>query len=99
VISAGKTDIMQYSVPIMGGLPSPMCAAAPAGLCDAIFRAEPVIGRGEGVLVGLPIRSGFPRARSAPAGRSARVPPLPVDRPESFDAVVLALPATWSRSR
>ena len=62
----------------------------PAGLCDAIFRALPLIAPGEHVLVGLPDTIWFP-----PDGL-ARLPDgelsfllFPVERPELFDAVVL----------
>src|SRR5579871_5299933 len=55
VISSGKSDILEY----YGGsaYSATLCYAVqpqPDGLCDAIFRALPVISRDEPVLVGLP---------------------------------------------
>jgi len=91
VISAGKTDIMQYFGADYGRAPiAYVLQPQPAGLCDAIFRAEPVIGRGEGVLVGLPDTIWFPEGAlgALPDDRLAFLL-FPVDRPESFDAVVL----------
>src|SRR6185369_7189590 len=55
VISPGKSDILEY----YGGsvFSASVCYAVqpkPAGLCDAIFRALPMIHDDEQVLVGLP---------------------------------------------
>jgi glucose-1-phosphate thymidylyltransferase len=91
VISPGKSDILEY----YGG--SPLAARAfysvqpqPAGLCDALFRALPLVAPDEAVLVGLPDTIWFP------AGALAELPDgvlafllFPVERPELFDAVVL----------
>jgi len=91
VISAGKTDIMQYFGADYGPAPiAYVLQPQPAGLCDAIFRAEPVIGRGEGVLVGLPDTIWFPETAlgDLPDDQLAFLL-FPVDRPEYFDAVVL----------
>lgn len=90
VISPGKSDIMEY---YGGGIESAhLCYAVqprPAGLCDAIFRALPLIGPEEHVLVGLPDTIWFP------TDGLARLPDgvlsfllFPVERPEFFDAVV-----------
>ena len=91
VISASKTDIMQYFGAEYGPAPiAYVLQPQPAGLCDAIFRAEPVIGRDDGVLVGLPDTIWFPEAALAdlPDDQLAFLL-FPVDRPEFFDAVVL----------
>jgi len=55
VISPGKSDILEY----YGGeaFTADICYAVqpkPAGLCDAIFRALPMIHDSEQVLIGLP---------------------------------------------
>ena len=61
-----------------------------AGLCDAIFRALPLVGDDEQVLVGLPDTIWFPEdgLRLLPDdGLSFLL--FPVGKPELFDAVVL----------
>lgn len=91
VISAGKTDIMQYFGAEYGSASiAYVVQPQPAGLCDAIFRAEPVIGRDESVLVGLPDTIWFPEGAlgDLPEDQLAFLL-FPVDRPEFFDAVVL----------
>src|SRR5437764_4551196 len=61
----------------------------PAGLCDAIFRALPLIQRDDVVLIGLPDTIWLPDDALArlPDDRLAFLT-FPVDRPELFDAVV-----------
>jgi dTDP-glucose pyrophosphorylase len=91
VISPGKSDILQYysgeafSATLFYGV-----QPEPAGLCDAVFRALPLIPPDDHVLVGLPDTIWFPAdALSAlPAGVLSFLL-FPVDRPELFDAVVL----------
>src|SRR3954470_19359286 len=61
VISAGKSDIVEY----FGGGSSETSIAyvvqpEPIGLCDAIFRALPLVRDDEHVLVGLPDTIWFP---------------------------------------
>uniref|UniRef100_UPI0015773CDD sugar phosphate nucleotidyltransferase n=1 Tax=Sphingomonas bacterium TaxID=1895847 RepID=UPI0015773CDD len=91
VISPTKSDIVRY---YGGGVPGADTAFVvqpqAAGLCDAIFRAAPLIPADEPVLVGLPDTIWFP------ADALARLPDdrlsfllFPVERPELFDAVVL----------
>ena len=91
VIAPGKSDILEY---YGGGVFS---AAAfysvqpqATGLCDAIFRALPLIGQNEQVLIGLPDTIWFPddALRLLPDGELSFLL-FPVDRPELFDAVVL----------
>jgi glucose-1-phosphate thymidylyltransferase len=91
VISPGKSDILQY----YGGeaLAAKIFYSVqpePAGLCDAIFRACPLIARDESVLIGLPDTIWFPAdaLASLPAdGLSFLL--FPVEHPELFDAVIL----------
>lgn len=91
VISAGKSDIMQYFGAEYGHAPiAYVLQPQPAGLCDAIFRAEPVIGLDDGVTVGLPDTVWFPETAlgDLPDDRLAFLL-FPVEHPEFFDAVVL----------
>lgn len=90
VISPGKSDIIEY----YGGsvAHAAICYVVqqtPRGLCDAIFRAAPLIAPDEHVLVGLPDTIWFPSdgfRRLGDAGFSFLT--FPVARPELFDAVV-----------
>jgi dTDP-glucose pyrophosphorylase len=90
VISPGKSDIIQYYGGGIGGVH--VCYAVqpkPAGLCDSIFRALPLIHPDEQVLVGLPDTVWFPEdglARLDDGVLSFLL--FPVERPEFFDAVV-----------
>jgi dTDP-glucose pyrophosphorylase len=90
VISPGKSDILEY----YGGnvFSAAVCYAVqprPAGLCDAIFRALPMIHDREQVLIGLPDTVWFPEEGLAelPDGELSFLL-FPVDHPERFDAVV-----------
>ncbi len=90
VISPGKSDILEY----YGGevFSAQVCYAVqqrPAGLCDAIFRALPLIERDEPVIVGLPDTIWFPEDALCTLpddGLSFLL--FPVERPELFDAVL-----------
>ena len=94
VISPGKSDILNY----YGGYYNGECGGAhvcytvqprPAGLCDAIFRALPLIAPTELVLVGLPDTVWFPEDGLRALGDDLLSFLLfPVERPEFFDAVV-----------
>ncbi|MDB5512550.1 MAG: nucleotidyl transferase [Enterovirga sp.] len=91
VISPGKSDILAY---YGGGYREAAIAyvvqAQASGLCDAIFRAAPLIPADEPVIVGLPDTVWFPE--DALAGLPDDVLSFllfPVERPEFFDAVVL----------
>ena len=60
----------------------------PAGLCDAIFCALPLIAPSEVVIVGLPDTIWYPRRCVAnTSGRQLSFLLFPVERPELFDAV------------
>src|SRR5436853_1996881 len=55
VISAGKSDILSYYGGNIGGVDiAYVVQSKPAGLCDAIFCALPLIHPEEHVVVGLP---------------------------------------------
>jgi glucose-1-phosphate thymidylyltransferase len=90
VISPGKADIVEYYGGSAGSVPACyVVQPKPAGLCDAIFRALPIVKPREPVLVGLPDTVWFPDDGL----RSLGDEPLsfllfPVERPELFDAVV-----------
>jgi glucose-1-phosphate thymidylyltransferase len=90
VISPGKSDILEYYGGRIGQ--ADICYAVqpePAGLCDAVFRALPIIGRAEPVAVGLPDTIWFPEDALAclPEDRLSFLL-FPVERPELFDAVI-----------
>ena len=90
VISPWKSDILQYYGGAVGDVDiAYVCQAGAVGLCDAIFRALPLIGPDEHVLVGLPDTVWFPADALCrlPGDRLAFLL-FPVDRPELFDAVV-----------
>ena len=91
VISTDKSDIVEY----FGAQYGPARIAyvvqpKPAGLCDAVFQAEPLIGPDEPVLIGLPDTVWFPEeALGTLPDDLLGFLLFPVDRPEFFDAVVL----------
>ncbi len=91
VISPWKSDILQYYGGAIGDVDIVyVCQAGAAGLCDAIFRALPVIPVDEPVLIGLPDTIWFP-ADALAALPDDRLSFLlfPVEHPQLFDAVVL----------
>lgn len=91
VISPTKSDIVRYYGGGVDGADTAFVVQPQAaGLCDAIFRACPLVAVDEPVLVGLPDTIWFPE------DALARLPDdrlgfllFPVERPELFDAVVL----------
>jgi glucose-1-phosphate thymidylyltransferase len=91
VISADKSDILGYFGDSYG------CAnivyavqPRPCGLCDAVFRAHPLVVDNEPVVVGLPDTIWFPDSALAMLpGDMLSFLLFPVERPEYFDAVVL----------
>jgi glucose-1-phosphate thymidylyltransferase len=90
VISPWKSDILQYYGDAIGTAAiAYVVQPEPAGLCDAIFRAVPLIHPDESVLVGLPDTIWLPEDAlgGLPDDRLAFLT-FPVDRPELFDAVV-----------
>src|SRR3954469_4118669 len=89
VISPGKSDILEYyGGDVFAARVFYSVQPHAAGLCDAIFRAAPLIGADEEVLVGLPDTVWFPEDGLArlPAGVLSFLL-FPVERPELFDAV------------
>jgi dTDP-glucose pyrophosphorylase len=90
VISPGKSDILRY---YGGGYRDLDVAFAvqprPAGLCDAIFRALPMLPRDEPVVVGLPDTIWFPVEALAtlPDDRLSFLL-FPVENPSAFDVVL-----------
>ncbi len=92
VISPSKSDILAYYGGSAYGAPLCYCVQPePLGLCDAIFRAVPVVDPNQPVLVGLPDTVWFP-ANGLCALAADRLSFLlfPVDQPQFFDAVVAA---------
>jgi dTDP-glucose pyrophosphorylase len=90
VIGPEKTDILDYYGRGRAGVPTAyVVQPQPVGLCDALFRAVPLIGVTESVLIGLPDTIWFPEDALAalPDGRIALLL-FPVERPQLFDAVV-----------
>ena len=90
VIAPGKSDILAY---YGGGFAAATAAyvvqPAPAGLCDAVFRAVPLVAPDEPVLVGLPDTIWFPDTGFAALPDDGLAFLLfPVDQPQVFDAVV-----------
>jgi dTDP-glucose pyrophosphorylase len=89
VISADKSDILAY----YGGSArsASICYTVqpqPAGLCDALFRALPVIDPDEPVVVGLPDTIWFPADGLASLDRERFSFLLfPVEEPQYFDSV------------
>ncbi|WP_394844547.1 nucleotidyltransferase family protein [Pendulispora brunnea] len=94
VISAHKSDIVSYYGGDVRGISlAYVVQSEPAGLCDAIFRALPLLPREEeDVLVGLPDTIWFPEdalGQLQVGAREIGFVLFPVDAPELFDAVVL----------
>lgn len=89
VISPWKSDILQYyGAGIEGAAIAYVVQPEALGLCDAIFRALPLIRPEEQVLVGLPDTVWLPEDGLAalPDNKLAFLT-FPVARPEFFDAV------------
>lgn len=92
VIGAGKSDILEYFGGRFGSADlAYVVQPQPAGLCDAVFRARALIAPGDAVAVGLPDTIWFPDHGLAalPDDRLSFLL-FPVQRPEQFDAVILA---------
>ena len=70
-ISPGKSDIVEYYGGDLGtGAHLLVVQPEPLGLCDALFRALPLIGPADQVLVGLPDTVWFPEDGSAASTRT-----------------------------
>lgn len=90
VISPGKTDILEYfGSRVWGAEIAYVVQPFPGGLCDALFRAAPLIARDEDVLIGLPDTIWAPEDGflALPADVLSFLL-FPVEQPELFDAVI-----------
>src|SRR4051812_26623170 len=90
VVSPGKSDILEYyGGEIAGARICYTVQERPAGLCDALFRALPLIAPDEEVVIGLPDTVWFPKdaLHTLPSGVLALLL-FPVEHPAVFDAVV-----------
>lgn len=89
VISPGKTDILQYyGSRLWGADIAYVVQPNPGGLCDAVFRATPLVRPDECVIVGLPDTVWTPAdaLRQLPDDALSFLL-FPVEHPELFDAV------------
>ena len=91
VISPGKSDIMEYYGASYGNASiAYVVQPEPRGLCDAIFRAAPLIPPDESAIVGLPDTVWFPEKALLELPENILSFLLfPVEHPQFFDAVVL----------
>jgi dTDP-glucose pyrophosphorylase len=90
VIAPGKSDILEYYGGSIGQAHACyVVQPRPAGLCDAIFRALPLVRGDEVVAVGLPDTIWFPDdgLRQLPDDALSFLL-FPVENPRFFDAVV-----------
>jgi tRNA (mo5U34)-methyltransferase len=89
VVGPAKSDLVQYYGSKVGA--ADICYVVQpkaGGLCDAVFRACPLIGDDEQVVVGLPDTIWFPDDALAALPHDVLSFLLfPVDRPQAFDAV------------
>jgi glucose-1-phosphate thymidylyltransferase len=91
IISPGKSDILEYFGGHYGSANVVYAVQPnPNGLCDAIFRASPLIASDEDVLIGLPDTIWFPETAylDTPHCELGFIL-FPSAHPEFFDAVVL----------
>lgn len=90
VISPSKADIVEYfgAAQLNSATAVFVVQPQPAGLCDAIFRAAPLIADEDTVTVGLPDTIWFPEdgLASLPEGVFSFLL-FPVEHPEYFDVV------------
>ncbi|MGH9486607.1 MAG: nucleotidyltransferase family protein [Terriglobales bacterium] len=94
VVASDKSDLLRYfgRCPLAAQLFFTL-QPQPAGLCDAVFRAIPLVKEDEPVLIGLPDTIWFPcRAYAAARGDHIHLITFPVSRPEEFDAVIESRP-------
>lgn len=90
VISPGKSDILEYYGATIGNADlAYVVQQSASGLCDAIFRALPLIAPYDQVLIGLPDTIWFPEDgfQALPDGVLSFLL-FEVERPEFFDSVV-----------
>lgn len=91
VISPGKSDILEYFGGRIDGVDiAYVVQPKAAGLCDALFRAGPVVGANERVLIGLPDTIWFPVdgfTLMPDLGLSFLL--FPVQQPQLYEAVIM----------
>lgn len=93
VISPTKSDIVEYYGETAGSAAALYTVQnEPRGLCDALFRAMPLIHDEEAILVGLPDTVWFPENGLCALKEEDDFSLLlfPVERPQLFDAVVMS---------
>lgn len=90
IIAPGKSDILEYFGGRIGNVDIVyVVQPKPAGLCDALFRARPVVGDQEHVLIGLPDTIWFPvEGFALMPNHQLSFLLFPVRQPQFFDAVV-----------
>lgn len=91
VIAPGKADILAYyGSRVWGADIAYVVQPAPGGLCDALFRALPLISEGDSVMIGLPDTVWSPEDgfRQLPDDELSFLL-FPVQNPELFDAVLI----------
>jgi glucose-1-phosphate thymidylyltransferase len=89
VIAPGKTDILEYyGSRLWGADLAYVVQPNPGGLCDAVFRAVPLVSPEEPVMIGLPdtVWTPLDALRSLPDQQLSFLL-FRVERPELFDAV------------
>src|SRR5215469_2758293 len=89
IISPGKADILQYYGSRVWGADIVYAVQPqPGGLCDAVFRAHPLIPPEDHVIIGLPDTIWSPEdgLKRLPDGVLSLLL-FPVEHPELFDAV------------
>ena len=89
VIGPGKTDILEYyGSRLWGADIAYVVQPNPGGLCDAVFRAAPLVRPDEPVIIGLPDTIWFPSdALKQLPDDTLSFLLFPVEHPEFFDAV------------
>ena len=99
VISPGKSDILEYyGSRLWGADIAYVVQPNPGGLCDAVFRALPLVSEAEPVVVGLPDTVWSPEdALTQLPDDQLSFLLFPVERPELFDAVVTAADGSVQR--
>jgi glucose-1-phosphate thymidylyltransferase len=90
VVPPDRTDVVSYYGAEAGGRPAAyVVQPSPVGLCDAIFRALPLIRPEEQVVVGLPDSLWFPEHALRFLGDGGlSFLCFPVEEPERFDVVI-----------
>ena len=91
VISPGKSDILEYyGATFSRAEIAYVVQQSPSGLCDAVFRALPLVQTNESVLVGLPDTIWFPEdGYTALPSDALSFLLFYVSQPQFFDAVVV----------